>query len=1290
MEAAVVEFNLKPAKGIAYLENHKLLAHEPQAIAHFLRTTPGLHKTLVGDYLGEFDEFHLAVMHAYVDSMNFAGLKFDQAIREFLKGFRLPGEAQKIDRIMEKFAARFCGDNPGLFKSADTAYVLAYALIMLNTDAHNPVVTAKMSKQDFVRMNASTGTEGEGGESAGAPVEMLEEIYDSIVANEIKLKEEPWSAQKKAGSDAEQPPPVRLLKVLNLAAPRTGTTADTKVESEAIVRRTQKLIKSGGGKQRGVFHTAVHAELARPMLEAIGWPLLAAFSVTMEDSDSKPRVALCMEGFQLAIQLTKQLGMETMRYALLTSLIRFTFLHAPKEMRTKNVEALRTLLTLAEAKPDTLQDTWNAVLECTSRLEHIVSTPALSGTLMSMNNQVSREVLLAALVDLSGKPCEQLFVNSARLPSDQIVEFFTALCGVSGEELRQLPPRVFSLQKLVEISYYNMVRIRMVWARIWAVLSIHFVTAGGHPDQKIAMYAIDSLRQLAIKYLERSELAHFTFQNDILKPFVVILRTSKNGEIRELVVQCIVQMVRSKVGSIKSGWKSVFMVLTTAAADSVDKIVQMAFQSVELVVLEHFEQIVGDCFMDCVNCLIAFASNVTSPARVSLKAIALLRICEDRLAEGRIPGGASKPVNEGEKANDSAVAEFYWFPMLAGLSDLTSDPRLEVRNCAMEVLFDLLRERGHHFSPAFWESVFERVLFPIFDYVRHAGSGGEEPAALDTFLRETAVHCLHLLCDLLCMFYKAVSFVLPTLLGLLLDCTVRPDQGLAAISAGALLRLMDNGGDRFSESDWTAILKAIKAASEATCPSELLALEKANEPEVTKSSDLATVEEGDEPEVAEAAKGKGEGDSVARGTASSDATDASGTSTATGADAGTGAAGGVEGEGGTPPPAAELLKGELEPSSEFRVDAGGAAVEGVTSTAADAAPAAGGDAKPLADPQQQQAGGLFGQRLINSMMDTLLMKNLSFKAKPEQVRPAIPAGSPGQTRGAEGTPAAPPTVAAGAATEEEEGAVVLSAEEWSRKLDGMRTKCYVQLLLLSALDHLQSQHWEHLVPAHKLQLLDLELAMLEFACEYNSDKNLRTRMADGYLERSPPSLLRQEVAATQLYLATLLRAMGDEGAADSLEPAFPSSIPTEVESLVGRQISGLKPSVSLNTGRGAGSQIVAATVDETEAAELRATAQTRFVHFCERTLEAAAALQPKAGEAVEAAVHRSLAMRAPIVAKVLFSLSRMSAPTFNQLVPRLYPFCTRLICSDQMEVRKALGEVFKLRFTHLLPTTAAA
>lgn len=80
------------------------------------------------------------VLHEYVDMMDFKGMRFDDAIRHYLSGFRLPGEAQKIDRMMEKFSERFCLQNPTVFPSADTAFILAFSIIMLNTDLHNPAI----------------------------------------------------------------------------------------------------------------------------------------------------------------------------------------------------------------------------------------------------------------------------------------------------------------------------------------------------------------------------------------------------------------------------------------------------------------------------------------------------------------------------------------------------------------------------------------------------------------------------------------------------------------------------------------------------------------------------------------------------------------------------------------------------------------------------------------------------------------------------------------------------------------------------------------------------------------------------------------------------------------------------------------------------------------------------------------------------------------------------------------------------------------------------------------------
>eukprot|EP00951_Prasinocladus_malaysianus_P003081 scaffold21901_cov37-Prasinocladus_malaysianus.AAC.1 len=64
-------------------------------------------------------------------------MKFDSALRLYLESFQLPGEAQKIDRIVNHFGTRYHEQNSGVLRNADAAYVLGYSVIMLNTDAHN-------------------------------------------------------------------------------------------------------------------------------------------------------------------------------------------------------------------------------------------------------------------------------------------------------------------------------------------------------------------------------------------------------------------------------------------------------------------------------------------------------------------------------------------------------------------------------------------------------------------------------------------------------------------------------------------------------------------------------------------------------------------------------------------------------------------------------------------------------------------------------------------------------------------------------------------------------------------------------------------------------------------------------------------------------------------------------------------------------------------------------------------------------------------------------------------------
>ena len=160
---------------------------DAKAVAKFIKDTPGLDKPAMGEYLGkgpvEQYPFISMVLEEYVNTFDFSGCTIDQAMRTFLGHFKLPGEAQCISRLMEAFARRLFADlGPGKpFKSKDAAFVLAYSIIMLNTDLHNPQNQKRMKKEEFIHNNREIN-EGE-----NLPPEYLRLIYDQIKERQIQV-----------------------------------------------------------------------------------------------------------------------------------------------------------------------------------------------------------------------------------------------------------------------------------------------------------------------------------------------------------------------------------------------------------------------------------------------------------------------------------------------------------------------------------------------------------------------------------------------------------------------------------------------------------------------------------------------------------------------------------------------------------------------------------------------------------------------------------------------------------------------------------------------------------------------------------------------------------------------------------------------------------------------------------------------------------------------------------------------------------------------------------------------
>ncbi|XP_032746323.1 IQ motif and SEC7 domain-containing protein 2 isoform X2 [Rattus rattus] len=183
-------FNKKPEKGIQYLIERGFLSDTPVGVAHFILERKGLSRQMIGEFLGNRQkQFNRDVLDCVVDEMDFSSMDLDDALRKFQSHIRVQGEAQKVERLIEAFSQRYCVCNPALvrqFRNPDTIFILAFAIILLNTDMYSPSVKAerKMKLDDFIK-NLRGVDNGE-----DIPRDLLVGIYQRIQGRELRTNDD--------------------------------------------------------------------------------------------------------------------------------------------------------------------------------------------------------------------------------------------------------------------------------------------------------------------------------------------------------------------------------------------------------------------------------------------------------------------------------------------------------------------------------------------------------------------------------------------------------------------------------------------------------------------------------------------------------------------------------------------------------------------------------------------------------------------------------------------------------------------------------------------------------------------------------------------------------------------------------------------------------------------------------------------------------------------------------------------------------------------------------------------
>lgn len=873
---AIKQFNFKPKRGIKMLVAEGFIPSDsPEDVARFLLREERLDKTQIGEFLGDADPKNIEIMHAFVDDMDFIKRRFVDALRQFLQSFRLPGEAQKIDRFMLKFANRYVTGNPNAFANADTAYVLAYSVIMLNTDLHSSKIAKRMSKEDFIKNNRGIN------DNANLPDEYLIGIYEEIAHNEIVLKSEREAAAA-MGIFPQQGG--GLAANLGQALATVGRDLQREAylqQSEEISHRSEQLFKNLFRNQRKnaakfggpKFIPATSFKHVGPMFEVTWMSFFSGLSGQMQNTQSIEIIKICMEGMKLGTRIACLFDLDTPRVAFISALKNLTNLNNLPEVMAKNIEALKVLLEIAQTEGNLLKNSWRDILMCTSQLDRLqlisggvdegaipdVSkariVPASRQDSMDSKKSIqsqrrprprsvtqssySMEIALESRSDEIIKGVDRIFTSTANLSGKAIVHFVKALTEISWEEIKisgqNESPRTYSLQKLVEISYYNMTRVRFEWTNIWVVLGEHFNRVGCHNNTAVVFFALDSLRQLSMRFMEIEELPGFKFQKDFLKPFEHVMSNSTVVAVKDMSLRCLIQMIQARGENIRSGWRTMFGVFTVAAREPYESIVNLAFDNVNQVYKTRFGVVISQgAFADLIVCLTEFSKNMKFQkkglqAMETLKTIIpkMLKTPEcplsSRPAEN-LEGPVKGTENSLSQINRTTQEEAYWFPVLFAFHDvLMTGEDLEVRSNALNYLFDSLIRYGGDYPADFWDILWRQLLYPIFMVLKSKSemSNVLNHEELSVWLSTTMIQALRNMITLFTHYFEALEYMLDRFLDLLALCICQENDTIARIGSNCLQQLILQNVTKFTSEHWSKIVGSFVELFEKTTAYQL-------------------------------------------------------------------------------------------------------------------------------------------------------------------------------------------------------------------------------------------------------------------------------------------------------------------------------------------------------------------------------------------------------------------------------------------------------------------------------------
>lgn len=333
-------------KAIDYLVICNVLTASPRDIASFIRfhrsevdpVTLGAYLAEGGSDVTESDYWNM-IRYSFIRPISFVGMTLDLGLRHLLSngGFRLPGEAQQIDRILTTFAQCYWEDNAGdqvncPFNDQDTVFVLSFAIIMLNSDLHK--VSSKSKSSNWKRMSKGefiSNLKGVSTKSDELSPVYLSSLYDSIHTHPIGVEENVGNPESASNHDKIDSALAALARNANNLDALLRAFSTRQYDFLSIEEYGQKTLFCGGLRD-------ATALLVRHMVSQTWHQFHGLINATVDVAHvDLEGLTSCTSILKYALAVTICLDMPIERSAFLVQLGRVRAFHAFRQVESKHM-----------------------------------------------------------------------------------------------------------------------------------------------------------------------------------------------------------------------------------------------------------------------------------------------------------------------------------------------------------------------------------------------------------------------------------------------------------------------------------------------------------------------------------------------------------------------------------------------------------------------------------------------------------------------------------------------------------------------------------------------------------------------------------------------------------------------------------------------------------------------------------------------------------------------------------------------------------------------------------------